>query len=1683
MFFKNKQRFFLLSLLFVTVFTTLTTSLYVYIQGKKTTSVPVIESKITKEQVLGTSDSSLYFSSQSNGWSNGGVIVLSSSNNPEISINSYDVSGTGKFNLYKVNKDDLLKYLTYKREKNGDYYQSITKIFPPNTDSFELVNTFDHQVTRYNENSDRTISLPLSGTGIWYLKGSVGNSDVETMIVRSNIAGIVHQGNNENIFWVQDNAFRAVSDAQIELLNTENTPTSLGQIVTGSDGIASSVVNGAVDFALITKNDDFTLIPVNLVNLNSRASGTGGFGGYNRGFYERESGKKSFIFADRFLYKPGDTVNFKAIIRNDDDADYTITQQQVTITIGDYNQPFWEKTVAISELGTVDGQIPIPTNVKAGYYYLNVSSGETSITSTYVQVAQFRKPDAQVSISSDKLAYLPGETAKVTISGEDFIGQPLRDGQVQYKVYQFKADVLGDYQSIVYMQNAKGFDGGQTPIDQGSVKLNEKGLYTLELPVKNETGFRQYWLVHIEYLDENSTATNNAMRMLVQPGNFVIERDGGMQNAVQNEVSKISLKLSRNKPDAIINNITISGKLLVSGNNGEYTLEQDGLSATTNAFGKTEFTFTPKQNKSYQLVLETKDDAGNPIRDIELFYATTKSDVGGMQQNIFTITQDKQTYDIGDVAKITVVTKKEITHVFTSFGRSYSRGHQVLSLENGRATYEIPIVEKYQPNFYIYVGSFVADKWESQEQNILVNTKDKKVTLHIKPSQESYGPGETARFDITATNELGQPVKTDLAFWVFDKALLELHGTYFSGIFNTFWSERWMSMVTRNSFQGISSSGAEGGGGCFVAETKVFMGDGSKKSIKDVKIGDSILTFSSLDTKNLVSAKVLDTHAVNVDGYLIINGDLKVTAEHKIFVNNQWKTAGDIQIGDTLLSNTSNPVPVVSLEWIREKVTVYNLFIEKYHTFFANGTYVHNDKGEDRSVFKDTAYWNAHIQTDDNGKAQVSFVLPDNLTTWVAAGVSANSSTQVGEGQAEFKVTKDVVLHPIAPQYLRVGDEFVLSALLHNFTDKAQKFAVSADFSAGTVDKGEQQVIIGSNDSSQFYWPVKIIKQGLNEVINVYAKGVVEKSLVDHVKQTIPVFEYGSEQTRYEQAEGNNTFLVKLSDGTDKARAKATLSVRSAQYPAYVEMIQTILSPQGGGDQRTQLVAASVAKEYGDKLGISYNSGTVSTLVKNAVSSLKKSRNNNGVWTYDQNYPIDAKVTRMTLESLVVASKAGFDVDQTIFDKALTYISQWKPANYEDQVEQQYIYSLFPEKTFDRVKVELKNLGDPSIIARAALANTRQGFVDSSNEESVLLSTSNETQTQLAWVNTNKRQDGWVSISLPTSWATRALLELDGEVVKSGRLSKSFDYLFRNRTSDTETLITQILSTVEYYKLTQQLDTNFTYKIFVGDEMVKSGQSLSQSKEIASLILDAEQLSKNPNIRVEKDGVGKLWSRLEITEFVTDREYKAQTQNLTITRTYIRPSLEVRPTKVGDLVLVEFEISGLGQGETMVSLEDYLPSGLVAIDTTLDNGNFDPNGLNVMPATQEITKEGTLLTFSRLFSNNGTYSYKTRVISQGIFDAPPAVVKITNDPAIWASTNADQIRIDGKSVLNVVKPQNITSIMGTSFFKSLPKNIIILIGVISTLVLILGGTFIWKKRTKIAYSLQKFSHVKKENNE
>lgn len=135
---------------------------------------------------------------------------------------------------------------------------------------------------------------------------------------------------------------------------------------------------------------------------------------------------------------------------------------------------------------------------------------------------------------------------------------------------------------------------------------------------------------------------------------------------------------------------------------------------------------------------------------------------------------------------------------------------------------------------------------------------------------------------------------------------------------------------------------------CFLAGTKVLLANGETKEIQNILPGDVVASYNLNTGKRgwEVVVKLLIHEGVE-GGYLVINHDLKITENHRVWSPNKsaWVRMNTLVIGDSLLNSEGVSVKIDSIEKVTGVNTVYNLSLPgPTHTYFANGYLVHNEK-------------------------------------------------------------------------------------------------------------------------------------------------------------------------------------------------------------------------------------------------------------------------------------------------------------------------------------------------------------------------------------------------------------------------------------------------------------------------------------------------------------------------------------------------------------------------------------------------------------------------------------------------------------------------------------------------------------------------------------------------------------------
>jgi alpha-2-macroglobulin len=104
-----------------------------------------------------------------------------------------------------------------------------------------------------------------------------------------------------------------------------------------------------------------------------------------------------------------------------------------------------------------------------------------------------------------------------------------------------------------------------------------------------------------------------------------------------------------------------------------------------------------------------------------------------------------------------------------------------------------------------------------------------------------------------------------------------------------------------------------------------------------------------------------------------------------------------------------------------------------------------------RTNFKPLAYYNGSLRTDAQGKAEVTFTLPDDLTTWRVMVVATDDNLRFGQGESTFMTSKPLVANPVLPQFVRPGDRFEAGLAVTNNSGQGGTLEIEGKIMAGKI--------------------------------------------------------------------------------------------------------------------------------------------------------------------------------------------------------------------------------------------------------------------------------------------------------------------------------------------------------------------------------------------------------------------------------------------------------------------------------------------------------------------------------------------------------------------------------------------------------------------------------------------------------
>ena len=146
---------------------------------------------------------------------------------------------------------------------------------------------------------------------------------------------------------------------------------------------------------------------------------------------------EAYIYTDRPIYRPGQTVNFRGILRQAYNGRYELPEiSQIAVrVVGNSPQPLLETTLPLSEYGSVNGEVLLPVDSQPGTYTIEMGEPPEFWTANF-EVAEYRTPEIELQVAFQPADVLTGAPLQAEIEAQYYFGPAAADVQLEWTLYR-----------------------------------------------------------------------------------------------------------------------------------------------------------------------------------------------------------------------------------------------------------------------------------------------------------------------------------------------------------------------------------------------------------------------------------------------------------------------------------------------------------------------------------------------------------------------------------------------------------------------------------------------------------------------------------------------------------------------------------------------------------------------------------------------------------------------------------------------------------------------------------------------------------------------------------------------------------------------------------------------------------------------------------------------------------------------------------------------------------------------------------------------------------------------------------------------------------------------------------------------------------------------------------------------
>ena len=1300
------------------------------------------------------------------------------------------------------------------------------------------------------------------------------------------------------------------------------------------------------------------------------------------------SGEQSLYglaFTDRGIYRPGDRVQVKAVLRQETPTGNSMPRvRSVSLELVAPNgEVAKKKTASVSSFGGVSGELRVPRSARLGSWTVRLKGPKDLSVSTSFRIAEYRPVEFRVGVESDRPDYIRGQTAKYRVQADYLFGAPMAKAPQRF--------VVSSHQTSFQPKNSDGFSTnaedyirdleemsfGSDVVQEARRKLDEKGVF--ELPVKlswKGSGFPRAFTLESTVQDLSRQTVSGRTTAIVHPAsyyigveeprNFFIQAPGQFPAQVValsprgKRLDGKSVELSLLRRRWVVARQDTGAERLHSVSRAVDTVVSKCRVITGSA--PKGCSLKLKEGGYYLVLAKAKDERGNLVQASTSFFALGPGGGGWADSDDrnLELVANKPSYDVGDVAKVLIKSPFKEAEALVTVARAGVYSQRRVKLSGSTPTVDVPITDKLRPNAFVTVHLLRGRSGPRKpgrkdvgrpdfrigHAELAIDSEARRLKVRIAPQRKEFRPGETLNVALDVSAASGQKRKAEVAFYAVDEGAL---------------------MLTNYTTP------------------------------------DPLAVFSA--------SRQLQVAALEGRDFLAHLG----------------------------LSDLGR-----------------KLGLDKGR----DGGGGSSEGGSVRKDFRQTAFFKPDIVTDSTGKAQVSFKLPDSLTTFRLMAVATSRDDRYGFGEARVVTSRRLMARPALPRFVRTGDKIQAGVVVSAKDFGPSKIQVHAKVrGVELLEAARKEVELEKNASAEVRFAMRAKRVGKAH-FGFVVRGSGERDAVEVQRdvRSPAVLEsvalYGT--TRKEQGE-------KLGDLSKMRRdvGKLSLTLSSSALVGFEGGVEQLIEyPYGCTEQLSSrllplLPLRSLAKKFAIPLP-----RNASAVADKTIGEILKRQRGGGFRMWPESLETSPWVSAYALFALHHAKKHGARVPKGALESGRAYLRRYLERLTNDSVslstgafmvavlaelgvpDAGYASRLYEAR--DRLPVFAKAF----LLQALVLSDQKAELVDQLRQE---IENNLRLNANAAHISENLGDEYAVLMDSPTrstAIVLRALLMADKKHPLAAKLVRGLLAARKNGSwRSTQETAFVMLALSDYSDKQEHRVPNFHARAWMGKKELFGADFEGHSTLAQKHSLPTSKVSYEPGTLLvfEKRGRGKLFyeARLRYAPrrlprraldrgFFVQRSLRAVTPESLGKATRDIPGRSMTRFVGGGLVLADVIVVTPSPRDFVV-IDDPLPAGMEAIDASLAtaSGSLDEDGDGAEAVDEdeerdarahgraftkawhrrELRDDRVLFFVDHMPAGMYHYRYLARATTLGAFLVPPTKAEEMYSPEVFGRTGAWTVEI------------------------------------------------------------------------